>query len=91
MAMIEIVFYRYLLCLPLLIIYGRWTLREQFLRINNVPILILRSIFGFLGLSFWFFGNRLYWYQSGHSIGQYNANFHHHFIYFDWKGSCSAA
>ena len=54
MAMIEIVFYRYLLCLPLLIIYGRWTLREQFLRINNVPILILRSIFGFLGLSFWF-------------------------------------
>ena len=53
-AMFEIVFYRYLLCLPLLILYERWTLGAQFLQINNVPILILRSTFGFLGLSFWF-------------------------------------
>ena len=40
MAMFEIIFYRYLLCLPLLIMYGGWTLGAQFLRINNVPILI---------------------------------------------------
>ena len=52
--MFEIVFYRYLLRLPLLILYGRWTLGAQFLRINNVPTLILRSTFSFLGLSYWF-------------------------------------
>ena len=54
MAVFEIIFYRYLLCLPLLILYGRWSLGAQFLRINNTFILVLRSIFGFMGLSFWF-------------------------------------
>ncbi len=54
MAVFEIVFYRYLLCLPLLIFYGSWSLGIQFLRINNIPVLFLRSIFGFMGLSFWF-------------------------------------
>ena len=48
-------FYRYLLCLPLLIMYGRWTLGAHFLQISNVPILILQSVFSFLVLSFWFF------------------------------------
>ena len=54
MAIFEIVFYRYLLCLPLLVLYGRWSLGPNFLLINNIRILILRSIFGFMGLSLWF-------------------------------------
>ena len=47
-------FYRYILYLLLLILYRHWSLGEKFLRINNVHILIMRNIFGFIGLSFWF-------------------------------------
>ena len=34
MAIFEIVFYRYLLCLPLLVLYGRWSLGPNFLPIT---------------------------------------------------------
>ena len=34
--------------------HERWTRGAHLLRVNTVPIIILRSIFGFLGLSFWF-------------------------------------
>ncbi len=54
MTVFEIMFYRYLFCLPLLFLYGRLSLGPSFLIINNVRILILRTICGFLGLCFWF-------------------------------------
>ena len=51
---IQILFYRYLLCLPLLIIYGLLIHGKRVLLVNNIRLLLLRIICGFLGLSMWF-------------------------------------
>lgn len=49
-----ILFFRYLFCLPLLIGYAIYTRGRQFLIIQNITGLILRSGFGFMGLLTWF-------------------------------------
>jgi drug/metabolite transporter (DMT)-like permease len=49
-----ILFFRYLFCLPLLVVYAVCTRGPKFLSITNVPGLVLRTVFGFLGLSMWF-------------------------------------
>lgn len=49
-----ILFFRYLFCLPLLIIYGVYSRGSKFLCIENIRGLILRSCFGFIGLMMWF-------------------------------------
>ena len=51
---IQILFYRYLLCLPLLIIYGLSKHGKRVLIVNNIKLLLLRIICGFLGLAMWF-------------------------------------
>ena len=51
---IQILFYRYLLCLPLLILYGFSTHGIRVLLVNNIRLLLLRIICGFLGLAMWF-------------------------------------
>jgi len=51
---IQILFYRYLLCLPLLIIYGLSKHGIRVLLVNNIRLLLLRIICGFLGLAMWF-------------------------------------
>ena len=51
---IQILFYRYLLCLPLLIIYGLLKHGIRVLLVNNIKLLLLRIICGFLGLAMWF-------------------------------------
>ncbi|NCX59347.1 MAG: DMT family transporter, partial [Rhodobacteraceae bacterium] len=51
---IQILFYRYLLCLPLLIIYGLSKHGKRVLIVNNIRLLLLRIICGFLGLAMWF-------------------------------------
>ena len=51
---IQILFYRYLLCLPLLIIYGLSKHGIRVLLVNNIKLLLLRIICGFLGLAMWF-------------------------------------
>ena len=51
---IQILFYRYLLCLPLLIIYGLLIHGIRVLLVNNIKLLLLRIICGFLGLAMWF-------------------------------------
>ena len=51
---IQILFYRYLLCLPLLIIYGLSKHGKRILIVNNIRLLLLRIICGFLGLAMWF-------------------------------------
>ena len=51
---IQILFYRYLLCLPLLIIYGLSIHGIRVLSVNNIKLLLLRIICGFLGLAMWF-------------------------------------
>jgi drug/metabolite transporter (DMT)-like permease len=51
---IQILFYRYLLCLPLLIIYGLLIHGKRVLLVNNIRLLLLRIICGFLGLAMWF-------------------------------------
>jgi len=51
---IQILFYRYLLCLPLLIIYGLFIHGKRVLLVNNIRLILLRIICGFLGLSMWF-------------------------------------
>ena len=51
---IQILFYRYLLCLPLLIIYGLSIHGIRVLSVNNIRLLLLRIICGFLGLAMWF-------------------------------------
>lgn len=51
---IQILFYRYLLCLPLLIIYGLSKHGIRVLLVNNIKLLLLRMICGFLGLAMWF-------------------------------------
>ena len=50
----QILFYRYLLSLPLLIIYGFFKHGSKILQVNNVRLLLLRIICGFLGLVMWF-------------------------------------
>ena len=50
----QILFYRYLLSLPLLIIYGFLKHGSKILQVNNVRLLLLRIICGFLGLVMWF-------------------------------------
>ena len=51
---IQILFYRYLLCLPVLIIYGLLKHGIIVLLVNNIKLLLLRIICGFLGLAMWF-------------------------------------
>ena len=51
---IQILFYRYLLCLPLLILYGFSNHGIRVLLVNNIRLLLLRIICGFLGLAMWF-------------------------------------
>ena len=51
----QILFYRYLLSLPLLVIYGFFKHGSKILQVNNVRLLLLRIICGFLGLVMWFF------------------------------------
>lgn len=51
---IQILFYRYLLCLPLLIVYGLSKHGIRVLLVNNIKLLLLRMICGFLGLAMWF-------------------------------------
>ena len=51
---IQILFYRYLLCLPLLVIYGLSIHGIRVLLVNNIKLLLLRIICGFLGLAMWF-------------------------------------
>ena len=51
---IQILFYRSLLCLPLLIIYGLSKHGIRVLLVNNIKLLLLRIICGFLGLAMWF-------------------------------------
>ena len=53
-SVIQILFYRYLLCLPLLIIYGLSIHGIRVLLVNNIKLLLLRIICGFLGLAMWF-------------------------------------
>ena len=50
----QILFYRYLLSLPLLLIYGFFKHGSKILQVNNVRLLLLRIICGFLGLAMWF-------------------------------------
>ena len=50
----QILFYRYLLSLPLLVIYGFFKHGSKILQVNNVRLLLLRIICGFLGLAMWF-------------------------------------
>ena len=51
---IQILFYRYLLCFPLLVIYGLSIHGIRVLLVNNIKLLMLRIICGFLGLAMWF-------------------------------------
>ena len=50
----QILFYRYLLSLPLLVIYGFFKHGSKILQVNNVRLLLLRIICGFFGLAMWF-------------------------------------
>ena len=50
----QILFYRYLLSLPLLVIYGFSKSGLKILKVNNIRLLLLRIICGFLGLAMWF-------------------------------------
>jgi drug/metabolite transporter (DMT)-like permease len=49
-----ILFFRYVFCLPLLVAYAVYTRGYNFLKIQNIKGLVLRSSFGFLGLLTWF-------------------------------------
>ena len=50
----QILFYRYLLCLPLLAIYGLSKHGLKIFHVNNIRLLLLRILCGFLGLLMWF-------------------------------------
>ena len=50
----QILFYRYLLCLPLLAIYGLSKHGLKIFHVNNIRLLLLRILCGFLGLVMWF-------------------------------------
>lgn len=54
LAVFQILLFRYLLSLPILILWARLALGKEFMRITNKPIMALRSICGFLGLMMWF-------------------------------------
>ena len=50
----QILFYRYLLSLPLLTIYGFSKNGLRIFHVNNIRLLLLRILCGFLGLVMWF-------------------------------------
>ena len=50
----QILFYRYLLCLPLLTVYGLSKHGLKIFHVNNIRLLLLRILCGFLGLVMWF-------------------------------------
>ena len=50
----QILFYRYLLSLPLLMIYGFAKYGLKIVKVNNIRLLLLRIVCGFLGLAMWF-------------------------------------
>ena len=49
-----LLFFRYLLCLPLLLIFGFYQRGLRLYQINNMPALGMRIISGIIGLSMWF-------------------------------------
>lgn len=54
MSVFVILFFRYLFCLPLLLIYGVATRGKNLFQINNKKILVFRTVSGIIGLSSWF-------------------------------------
>lgn len=54
LSIIVILFFRYLCCLPLLLLYGVVSRGKQVMQINNKKVVILRTLSGFLGLTGWF-------------------------------------
>ena len=50
----QILLYRYLLSLPLLMIYGFAKYGLKIVKVNNIRLLLLRITCGFLGLAMWF-------------------------------------
>ena len=50
----QILFYRYLLSLPLLVIYGLSKHGLKIFHVNNIRLLLLRILCGFMGLVMWF-------------------------------------
>ena len=50
----QILFYRYLLSLPLLVIYGLLKQGLKIFHVNNIRLLLLRILCGFMGLVMWF-------------------------------------
>ena len=50
----QILFYRYLLSLPLLVIYGLSKQGLKIFHVNNIRLLLLRILCGFMGLVMWF-------------------------------------
>ena len=54
LSIFVILFFRYLFCLPFLFAYGFYKRGRKVLHVKNKPILVLRTLFGFLGLATWF-------------------------------------
>lgn len=54
LSIFVILFFRYLFCLPLLFAYGFHKRGRNVLQVKNKPILVLRTLSGFLGLMTWF-------------------------------------
>lgn len=54
LAIFQILFFRYLFSLPILILWARFAVGPDFLRISNKRIMALRSLCGFMGLMMWF-------------------------------------
>lgn len=54
LSIFVILFFRYLFCLPLLFAYGINQRGRHVLQVTNKPILVLRTLSGFLGLTTWF-------------------------------------
>jgi len=50
----QILFYRYLLSLPLLVLYGLSKHGLKIFHVNNIRLLLLRILCGFMGLVMWF-------------------------------------
>jgi len=57
-SVITTLFYRFLFSLPLLVIFALYKRRSQFLQINQKRTLVLRILFGFSGIFFWFMSVR---------------------------------
>ena len=53
-SVVVVLFFRYLFCLPLLFAYGFATRGWRLMHVQNIRILVLRTICGFLGLLMWF-------------------------------------